>query len=220
METGSPPIGPAPYPPSRHGVAGTSSGETPDLRLADLAEFNDGDLPTPVDIKAMYLGGLFLLAVLAACYVAGEIMLPVVLAFVLKLVLQPIMRALGRLHLPQGIASLLIILVLFGTLVGLGVALSAPAASWVQKLPSGIPKLQQRLSLLSRPIATFEKYVEKAQALAPGTEPNAVPVAVRGPGFFQELLAGTRSFASGLFEAALVLFFMLISGDVFFTTAG
>src|SRR6516165_359784 len=96
----------------------------------------DDDLPKPPDLKTVYLGGLLVMALLAACYVAAELVLPVVLACLLKLVLQPVMRALGRLHLPQGVAALLIILVLFGTFAGLGTALSEPAASWAQKLSS------------------------------------------------------------------------------------
>jgi hypothetical protein len=55
----------------------------------------DDDLPIPSDINAVFLGGLFVLAVLVLCYVAAEIVLPIVLAFVLSLVLQPAMRALG-----------------------------------------------------------------------------------------------------------------------------
>src|ERR1700751_5579295 len=102
---------------------------------------DEDDMPIPSDIKAVFLGGLFLLAMLAACYVAAEIVLPIVLAFVLSLVLEPAMRALERLRLPRGIAAMLIILVLFRTLGGLGAALSGPAASWVEMLPTGIPKL-------------------------------------------------------------------------------
>ena len=89
----------------------------------------------------------FVLAMLAACYVAAEI----VLAFVLSLVLTPAMRVLQRVHLPRGLAAMLVTLVLFATLGGLGAMLSAPATSWAQKLPTGIPKLQERLSFLSRP---------------------------------------------------------------------
>jgi predicted PurR-regulated permease PerM len=181
----------------------------------NTAPTDEDELPIPSDIKAVYLGGLFLLAVLACCYVAAEIVLPVVLAFVLKLVLQPAMRALERLHLPQGIAAVLIILVLFGTLGGLGTALSGPAASWAQKLPSGIPKLQQRLSVLSRPFATVERLVDKAEGLTQGNSPKPVPVAVQGSGLSDQLLIGTRSFASGFFETALVLFFLLANGDTF-----
>ncbi len=181
----------------------------------DTAAADEDELPIPLDIKAVYLGGLFLLAVLAGCYVAAEIVLPIVLAFVLKLVLQPAMRALERVHLPHGIAAVLIILVLFGTLGGLGAALSGPAASWAQKLPSGIPKLQQRLSFLSRPFAAVEKLADKAQGLTQGNQPKPVPVAVQGSGLSDQLLIGTRSFASGFFETAVVLFFLLANGDTF-----
>jgi predicted PurR-regulated permease PerM len=108
---------------------------------------DEDDMPIPSDIKTVFLGGLFLLAMLAACYVASEIVLPIVLAFVLSLVLQPAMRVFERIRLPRGIAAMLLILVLFGTLGGLGTALSGPAANWAQKLPTGIPKLQGALEL-------------------------------------------------------------------------
>jgi predicted PurR-regulated permease PerM len=176
---------------------------------------DEDDMPIPSDIKTVFLGGLFLLAMLAACYVASEIVLPIVLAFVLSLVLQPAMRVFERIRLPRGIAAMLLILVLFGTLGGLGTALSGPAANWAQKLPTGIPKLQERLSFLSRPIAALQKFAEQAQGLTQGGERKAVPVAVQGSGLSDQLLSGTRSFASGLLETVLVLFFLLVSGDTF-----
>jgi predicted PurR-regulated permease PerM len=197
-------------------LAGHKSADSPAaIAPVDTAVADEDELPIPSDIKAVYLGGLFLLAVLAGCYVAAEIVLPVVLAFVLKLVLQPAMRALERVHLPHGIAAVLIILVLFGALGGLGTALSGPAASWAQKLPSGIPKLQQRLSFLGRPFAAFEKFADKAQGLTQGDQPRPVAVAVQGSGLSDQLLTGTRSFASGFLETAVVLFFLLANGDTF-----
>ena len=146
---------------------------------------------------------------------AAEIILPIVLAFVLSLVLQPAMRVLERIHFPRGIAAILLILMLFGTLGGLGTALSGPATSRAQKLPTGIPKLEERLSFLSRPIAAFQKFADQAQGLTLGGEAKAVPVAVQGSGLSDRLLSGTRSFASGLLETVLVLFFLLVSGDTF-----
>lgn len=190
-----------------------------DRRLADApivaAAADKDDLPIPSDIKTVFLGGLFLLAMLAACYVASEIVLPIVLAFVLSLVLQPAMRVFERVYLPRGIAAILVIILLFGTLGGLGAALSGPAASWAQKLPTGIPKLEERLSFLSRPIAALQKFADQAQGLTQGGEPKAVPVAVQGSGLSDRLLSGTRSLASGLLETVLVLFFLLVSGDTF-----
>ena len=49
-------------------------------------------MPLPSDPPTIFLGGLFILAALAALYAASEIILPIVLAFVLKLLLQPAMR--------------------------------------------------------------------------------------------------------------------------------
>jgi predicted PurR-regulated permease PerM len=97
----------------------------------------------------------------------------------------------------------------------LGTALSGPATSWAEKLPTGIPKLQERLSFLSRPIAAFQKFADQAQGLAQGDQPKAVPVAVQGSALSDRLLTGTRSLAGGLLETVLVLFFLLVSGDTF-----
>ena len=116
--------------------------DVPTVAAPTAAAADQDDLPIPSDIKTVFLGGLFLLAMLGTFYVASDIVLPIVLAFVLSLVLQPAMRVLERVHLPRGIAAMFLILVLFGTLGGLGAALSGPAASWAQKLPTGIPKLE------------------------------------------------------------------------------
>ena len=57
----------------------------------------DSGAPEPrnsVELGTIFLGGLLLLAALAASYSAAEIVLPIVLAFVLRLVFQPVLRAL------------------------------------------------------------------------------------------------------------------------------
>jgi predicted PurR-regulated permease PerM len=196
-------------------LASRRAADRPTAAAPTADAVDDDDLPIPSDIKAVFLGGLLLLAMLGACYVASDIILPIVLAFVLSLVLQPAMRALERVRLPRGIAAMFLILVLFGTLGGLGAVLSGPAVSWAQKLPAGIPKLQEHLSFLSQPIAAVQKFADQAQGLTQASEARPVPVAVQGAGLSDRLLSGTRAFASGLLETVLVLFFLLVSGDTF-----
>ena len=79
------------------------------LEVAPPAEEPE-EMPLPSDPKVIFLGGLFALALLAAVYVAAEIVLPLVLAVVLKLLLQPAMRLLERWHVPRMLAALLLIL--------------------------------------------------------------------------------------------------------------
>jgi predicted PurR-regulated permease PerM len=172
----------------------------------------DDEWYLPSDVKTVFLGGLFIIALLSVCYVAAEVMLPITLALVLKLVLQPVMRALERLKLPRALAAVTIILLFFGGLVGLGVALSGPAADWAQQLSSGgLSKLEARLSFLSAPLTELQKFI----AHAPGLSGPTMTVAVQGSGFSDRLLSGSRYFVSGLGETVLILFFLLVSGDTF-----
>ena len=84
--------------------------DVPTVAAPIAAAADEDDLPIPSDIKTVLLGGLFLLAMLGACYVASEIILPIVLAFVLSLLLQPAMRVLERFRVPRGLAAVFLIL--------------------------------------------------------------------------------------------------------------
>jgi predicted PurR-regulated permease PerM len=173
------------------------------------------EMPLPADPKVVFLGGLFVLALLAAAYVASEIVLPLFFAIVLKLLLQPAFRILERLRVPRILAALLLIFALFGTIVGLGTAISGPARNWAAKLPEGIPRLQERLSFMREPIDTTQRFLQQVEDFGgAGPSPNAAASA-RGPTLLTKLFTGTRNFASGLFTTVLFLFFLLVSGDVF-----
>jgi predicted PurR-regulated permease PerM len=181
-------------------------------------EIQAEELPAAIvatDIKTVFQGGQLLIMLLAACYFASEIILPIAIAFVLMLVLQPVMRLLEKLYLPRLFAALAIIVVLFGSVVGLGAALSGPAASWAEKLPEGLPRLQERLTFLSKPIQTLQKFLHQAEGLTQGAGPPVATVAVQGAGWNDKVLSATRAIASGLFTTVLVLFFLLVSGDTF-----
>jgi predicted PurR-regulated permease PerM len=173
------------------------------------------DMPLPSDPKVIFLGGLFILALLATAYVASEIVLPLVFAIILNLLLQPALRILARLHVPRTLAAVLLILALFGTIVGLGTAISGPARTWAAKLPEGIPRLQERLSFMREPINTLQRFLQQVEDFGgTGPSPNAAGSA-RGPTLLSQLFTGTRNFASGFFTTVLFLFFLLVSGDVF-----
>jgi predicted PurR-regulated permease PerM len=176
------------------------------------------EMPLPSDPKEVFLGGLFILAALACAYWASEIVLPLVLAFILKLLLQPAVRALEQVYLPRTLASLILILVIFGTIVGLTVALSMPATNWAAKLPQGVSQLEERLSFLRGPIETLQRFLEpdrfrEGGPLSPaptGTEASTLAKTILAKAF-----AGTQVFATGFFLTLLLLFFLLVHGDTF-----
>jgi len=173
------------------------------------------ELPLPSDPQTIFLGGLFVLALLATAYVASEIVLPLVFAIILKLLLQPAMRMLERLHVPRILAALLLIIALFGTIVGLGTAISGPAGTWAAKLPEGIPRLQERLSFMRAPINTLQRFLQQVEDVGTTGPSSNATASARGPTLLTTLFTGTRNFASGFFTTVLFLFFLLLSGDIF-----
>jgi predicted PurR-regulated permease PerM len=180
-----------------------------------ISPADESDMPLPSDPKVIFLAGLFVFVLLISAYVAKEIILPIIAALILKLLLQPAIRFLEEWKVPRTPAALLLIVVLFGTIVGLGTAISGPAGTWAAKLPEGVPRLQERLSFLKGPIDTLRRFLEQAEIYAEwGTSPTPV-TNTQGPTLSETLFTGTRSFATGLFTMVLLLFFLLSSGDTF-----
>ena len=186
----------------------------PDAKKLGLQSDRDSETPRyAAEANTIYLAGLFVLATLAAFYAAAEIVLPIVLAFVLRLVFEPVLRALERARLPRVVASLMIVLSLVALFVVLGLLLSAPLAAWIGRLPDTLPRLQARLHFLNAPLWSLQHALEQFQNLAPGSSPPTV--ALQSVPLAERLLAAIRPVAGGVFTTMLVLFFVLVSGDLF-----
>jgi predicted PurR-regulated permease PerM len=170
---------------------------------------------TTIELRTVFQGILALLALLAASYAAAEIVLPIILAFVLSAVFQPVLRFLVRLHLPRALAALIIVLALVSLFVVVGLLLSGPIADWVANLPQTLPKLEQRLQFLSRPIRSLQGAFQHIQDLGPAPQGQQQAVAVQQSELPGKLLEQGRIVISGAFTTMLALFFVLVAGDQF-----
>ena len=90
--------------------AGSTSADEPDARsISNEPVVSEQGMPQGADIRGVFQGGLFILALLAALYAGREIVLPIVLAIILNLLLQPALRMLERLYVPRILGALLLI---------------------------------------------------------------------------------------------------------------
>ena len=172
-------------------------------------------MPLPQNLQTLLLMGILGLLVLFALYFTGEIVLPIVFATILYLVLQPAMRAAGDLRIPKTIAAAFIILVFFSSVGALSFTLSGPAADWVAKAPQSLSRIEDRLFALKQPIADLQSVGKQVDKIAEGPAASGNSVTVAGPGLSSSLLSSTRSMLLGLGTTAIVLFFLLVSGDLF-----
>jgi predicted PurR-regulated permease PerM len=169
---------------------------------------------SPLSIGVLVLATL---AAVCALYVGKEVVLPIVLALVLKLMLQPIMGFLcDRFRIPQALAAILLIICLFGVVAAAVLTISVPASAWIQRIPQILPDLQQKLEGLRQPIDYLQQAFSAIEKIAspPGQEANVPAVAVKdGSGVASALALGTMTMLTRFFATMVVLFFLLAAGD-------
>lgn len=171
------------------------------------------EFPLPQDPNAMFLAILATFAALAAAYVAADVVLPILLAIVLKFLLQPVMRLLARWRIPTIVAASLLIIAALAALVGIGIAVSKPAAHWVETIPQRLPQMEMKLRFVSEPALRLSAYL--GQSDAGKSFQGWLNTELPKVGLASAIFRGTQYFAGELFETVLVLFFLLVSGDLF-----
>ena len=162
--------------------------------------------------------GILILAVLAIVYTlyfGKEILLPIALALVLKLLLQPAMRLLHeRLRLPGALAALLLIIAVFSAVAAVGFTISVPASGWIQKAPESLPLLKDKLAILRQPLDYLQNGLKELENLTGPSGGDGQTVTVKqGSGLAGSLATGTATTLSRSFTTMIILFFLLASGD-------
>jgi predicted PurR-regulated permease PerM len=126
------------------------------------------------------------------------------------------MRWFAKLHVPKTVAALMIICTFFGGLTALGFSLSGPAATWIAKAPQSLPHLKKRLSIFTKPVEDMQKASKQVEKLGEdSSSATASSVTVKGPSLSSFLFSGTRALLAGLLTTVVLLFFLLVSGDLF-----
>jgi predicted PurR-regulated permease PerM len=195
---------------------GSPNGNVADVQAEDFADLAkpSEDMPLPTDLQTLIPLGIFIVLCFYTMYFTREILIPILFAFVLNLLLQPVMRILTRLHVPRAIAALLMILVFFGVVGGIGASISSPAAEWIAKAPESMTRLEQRLSFVKKPLAQLQEATRRVEDLTQSNRTRG-SVAVTSQALDGVLLLSTQSFLVGLGVTVVLLFFLLVAGDMF-----
>src|ERR1041385_5855077 len=115
-------------------IVADADNEDDHVTVEVTVEESAAPIQLPSDPRVFLQAAQFTLLFVAALYLTRTIVLPIVLAILLKLLLQSGVRRLERIHVPRVLAALAMITVLFITLVSMGTALSGPAHDWVARL--------------------------------------------------------------------------------------
>src|ERR1041385_488253 len=149
----------------------------------------------PFHATAFAIVGLFFLAVLYTFYFAREIFLPVTLAWILNLLLRPILNFLKRCHIPQAIGAGVLLIAIIGIFAAGIVLVSDPASAWISKAPQTIENATARVRDALRPAESFQKAASKVENLRVTPREDDTPkVEIKRPGLMNTVLSKTTSF--------------------------
>ena len=190
-------------------IPGPETGKPPKSNRAEERP----TLPLPQNLQTLLLLGILSLLFLYALYFLGELIVPITCAFLLTLALRPTMDFLTRLHLPKFVAALAIVLMGASCLLGSAYLLAGPTSAWLAKAPESLTTLQTRLAGLVEVTDKIQKAGKEVEKIS--ADPKTPEVTVKGPPLTSFLFSGTRAIITGLITTAVLLFFLLVSGDLF-----
>ena len=172
------------------------------------------ELQLPRNYQAILLAGIFALLLVYSLYLTREIAIPVVFAVILHFALQPLMRSLERLHVPRVLSGILVIIGFLACVAGLATTLSAPAADWMSKAPQSLSKIEDKIYFLKEHLAQLQDTLHRLEMMANSVSREMQVVTLQGPGLSSSLFTGTTSLLTMLGTVTLLLFFLLVSGDM------
>ena len=147
---------------------------------------------------------LLVLAVMAALYFGRDILVPVTLAILLSFVLVPAVRLLGHIRMPRVPAVLLVVVVVFGALFGIGSLIVREGGQLVSDLPRYSLVMQDKIKSLRGATAdtgTLSRIVDVFQDLSATLSPPPPPDLKGDPGSTgHPLTVEIRAARAGLVE--------------------
>jgi predicted PurR-regulated permease PerM len=186
--------------------------ERPQPNLKKLREV----LQAPFGVRSIALTGLFVLAAFYTLYLARSFILPIVLALLLNFLLNPVVRGLNKLRIPNALGAALVVFGLIGGVAWGVYELSGPAYQWAQEAPRSLRKIERKLREFKKPVQTMSKateQVEKITTVGGGRTPQRVEVQTETLG--ERMFSQATELVAGGTVMLILLFFLLASGDLF-----
>lgn len=163
------------------------------------------------------LTALTVLAIFYTLHAARAFLMPIGIALLLSLLLQPITRRLKRWRVPEPVGALLVLALFLGA-AGYGISyLVGPASEWAEKAPATLRKIEQRLRPLKKPVEQVSQATAKVSEIADvaaDSQPGAATVTTApAKGFGRTILGFTWGFFANILITLMIVFFLLASGD-------
>ena len=189
----------------------------PEAPLAGTPEPATEPLPRPGhrrDPLTIAAVGLFVIAVLFTLYFGRDVLLPIMLALILSFLLRPLVRALYRVGVPEGLGAAVMVVMLFGGVLLAVYTLSTPAAEWVNRMPRVLHELEFKLGDIRAGIDRAREASRQIEQITKetGSDGPVREVVVRGPTLMEQAVSQVESVLANVVILLVLLYFFLARG--------
>lgn len=147
-------------------------------------------------------------------WAAQELLLPVLLAAFFALVGNPILRLLGKCHVPRFLGASIVLAGGLAVTGALAVQLAEPAGEWVRQVPREMKQVGPRLRQMTKPLQDANRAAQNF-ARAAGGESTSKPVQVVKTELNDPYrsLTATPKYVAQLLAVVLLTFFFMVYGE-------
>ncbi len=160
--------------------------------------------------------GMFAILLIGAIYYARGFFLPLLLALLLGLTFQPMVRYFHRRGVPPAVSAILLVVVMAGIGVMASVVLAAPVSKMVADAPQLVQQLKQRFAFLDQPMQMLTAASREVSKIAdPPSSDGAQRVVLAQPGILSWAADTLTGIGTTIGATLILTVFILASGDLF-----
>ncbi|MBA3447531.1 MAG: AI-2E family transporter [Pseudaminobacter sp.] len=174
---------------------------------------------TAIDMRLMrsLLIGIFIFMTIYGLYFGREFFMPVILAFMLALMLTPIVRTLRKRGIPEAISATLLVLLSVLCIGATGYFMSGPVMDLVNDAPAIGRQLTERLAELRHPFERMMQVSRQVEEVADtAQQPGVQKVVLAQPGIVSQAAGNLLSAATTVAITFVLSLFLMASGTMFY----
>jgi len=166
-------------------------------------------------LRSAALSLMTVLATLYTLYFARVVLVPVIIAVLLQLLLQPVVQAARRWHIPSGLSAAILLSALLAFIVGAGLFMLEPAKEWLREAPTNLRQLTDDIEHVKAPLKEIQELEKEVSEITELDSDVVKPqqVEISNPKQFEKVMQRAPGFVAGLLFTFMTAFFLLASGD-------
>ena len=159
--------------------------------------------------------GTFIILIIGALYFARGFVLPVILALLIALTFNPLVRYLARRGVPAFASAIVLVIGLFAAIGSTSLYLAEPVSRIIADAPAIADRIEQRFAYLRGPLSKIMNVTEQVEEMTRNGDAPVEKVVIAQPGIASWAADTISGLTTTLGATLVLLVFLLASGDLF-----